>query len=95
MGPVRSLRSGLGVPTVLQWAELALTEARLAPMTTSALWDQLLAGHGPISADDELPELCLPQRLAFRLPRALPTPPWSSRICRSRPSVTAPPVGSA
>jgi hypothetical protein len=70
-GVCESLLAELSVTTVLQWAELALTEPRLAPTEDLRVWDRLLAGHGPISSGDELPELCLPQRLAVRLPHPL------------------------
>lgn len=70
-GLCESLFAEPSVATVQQWAELALVEARLASTDDLRFWDQLLAGHGPISRSDELPELCLPQRLAVRLPRAL------------------------
>jgi len=61
------------IPAVLESARVALGQARLAPEDDLRAWDRLLAGRGPVAGDDELPELCLPQRLAFRLPRRLPS----------------------
>lgn len=48
-------------------AQHALGEARLAPDEDLRAWDRLLAGKGPDSAIDELPEVALPQRLAARI----------------------------
>jgi hypothetical protein len=50
-------------------ARLALGEARLPPTVEFRVWDRQLAGHGPFPTGDELPEVCLPERLRVRLPR--------------------------
>ncbi|HEX8121261.1 MAG TPA: hypothetical protein VF549_08350 [Solirubrobacteraceae bacterium] len=51
-----------------QAARHDLDASRLAPNDDLRAWDQLLAGSGPTSTIDELPEVALPQRLAARLP---------------------------
>ncbi len=56
---------------LLAAAAIALGEPRLAPSGDLRAWDQLLAGDGPDCDVDELPEVCLPQRLAFRTPHSL------------------------
>lgn len=52
-------------------ARQELDEPRLAPNDDLRAWERQLAGHGPEPTVDELPEVCLPQRLTFRLPRAI------------------------
>ena len=52
-----------------QAARRDLDAPRLAPNDDLRAWDQLLAGGGPSSTIDELPEVALPQRLAARLPK--------------------------
>jgi len=78
------------IDAILDAAGAAVAEARLAPNSELRAWDQLLAGRGPTPAADELPELCLPQRLAFRLPPVIASGaldlenlPWASLCDRA------------
>lgn len=64
---------GLNPSSLAQAARQALGQPRLAPHDDLRAWERQLAGHGPGPTIDELPEICVPQRLTFRLPPGLPS----------------------
>jgi hypothetical protein len=49
-------------------AHSTIAGAGLAPTDDLRVWDFLLAGNGPVTPADELPEVCLPLRVVLRLP---------------------------
>jgi hypothetical protein len=61
----------IDVAALSQTAGRERSEPRLAPHDSLRAWERQLAGHGPAPTNDELPEVCVPQRLTFRLPRNL------------------------
>jgi hypothetical protein len=61
----------VGITGLITAARRELDEPRLAPNDDLRAWERQLTGHGPDPTEDELPEVCLPARLTFRLPRVV------------------------
>jgi hypothetical protein len=57
---------------LVELARVELAQPRLAPTDDLRAWEQQLAGRGPEPEEDELPEVCLPERIAARLPKTVP-----------------------
>ncbi len=56
---------------LVELARVEIAQPRLAPTDDLRAWEQQLAGRGPEPEEDELPEVCLPERIAARVPKTV------------------------